>query len=695
MGKGGGKKIAVVKLFEATDLHQLIEDGLVQTSLKKKDIAKTSLVYHSETVAGLSLELSGSKIKYNDKKGEFTGGTITDFVFRLGDDVIATFTGVKIPIAKLSVAAEKAAEGKWNPLDKLFNATALKIVGSDFDDVLTGSKHADKIYGEGGDDLLTGEKGKDLLDGGDGLADGVDYGAEGGKKGVVVNLTTGKATDTYGNKDTLANIEEVYGTNKDDRITGNDADNYFELGKGDDIVDGKGGSFNMVSYFWETGGAGIFVDLAAGTATDTYGDTDTLSNIQIIRGTQQDDVILGDDADNIFRGMAGDDSFDGRGGVDEIRYERDASYGGDAGVYVNLEDGVAIDGFGNNDSFTRIEWVMGTAFDDELIGDAAANRLRGLGGADWFTGGAGDDVIDGGPNADEADLVDYSAETGGAGVAVDLAAGTATDTFGDADTLISIEEVIGTLFDDVIVGNDVDNFFVLGAGDDSVDGGAGDFDQVSYGEETGGSGIVVDLAAGTATDTWGDADTLVSIEAIRGSQWDDQISGSDADNSFRGMQGDDTMDGGNGTDEVRYDRDASRGGTAGVTVDLGAGTATDGFGDADTLVSIERVRGTEVADILIGSDGDNRLEGLGGDDILTGGLGDDQFRIRSADLGTDTITDFEQDADAVMLDFISDFSQLTITEFGDHAIVAAAGGFELRVEGEFTGLSADDFILLA
>jgi len=694
MAKGKGKKQALVKLFEGGSLADLIENGLVEGDLKRKDISKKSLLLTSGTVDGLELEISGAKIKYNAKKDAFVGGKLTDFEFTLDGRTVATFSGVKIPVKKLEKAVEKAEKGQWKLLDKLLNATQLKVEGSDEADEIIGTKHADKLFGGDGDDRLVGEKGKDLIDGGAGVEDVVDYSAEGGKKGVVVNLTSGSAKDTYGNKDTLVDIEEVIGTNKDDRIIGNDAENYFELGRGDDYVDGKGSDFNQVSYRWESGGSGVVVDLAAGTATDTYGDTDTLVNINVIRGTLMDDVFAGSEADEVFRGLAGDDTIDGRGGLDEVRYDRDARYGGDAGVYVNLAEGTATDGFGDTDTLISIERVRGSDFGDTIIGDAGDNRLRGYAGDDGFVGGAGNDEIDGGADSwDEYDLVDYSQEGGGGGVTVNLATGVAIDTFGDTDTLISIEEVEGTDQDDVMVGNAYDNWFVLGAGDDSVDGGAGGFDQVSYSSETGGAGVSVDLALGTATDTYGDTDTLVGIEVIRGSQWADEILGDGADNTFRGMAGGDTMDGRGGVDEVRYDRDARDGGKAGVSVNLALGTATDGFGDTDTLISIENVRGSDADDVITGDAGDNRIEGMGGDDLLTGGDGADMFRIRSADDGQDTIADFAQGEDVIRLDFVSDFSELAISEQGDHAIVSGPGGFSLRIEGDFIGLSADHFDL--
>ena len=84
--------------------------------------------------------------------------------------------------------------------------------------------------------------------------------------------------------------------------------------------------------------------------------------------------------------------------------------------------------------------------------------------------------------------------------------------------------------------------------------------------------------------------------------------------------------GGDGSDEAAYDRDADSGGLGAVTVDLDAGTATDGFGNTDTLISIERARGTAAADSLIGSAADNGFVGLAGNDTINGGAGTDELR---------------------------------------------------------------------
>jgi len=230
--------------------------------------------------------------------------------------------------------------------------------------------------------------------------------------------------------------------------------------------------------------------------------------------------------------------------------------GAAAGVTVNLMTGSAT-GEGN-DTLTSVEWVVGSGFDDTITGDDGDNLFFLLGG---------DDTLDGGGEAETGDFVFY--EWSEAAVTVNLTAGTATGE--GNDTLIGIEHVIGSTFDDVLTGSAGANYLVglegndtlsgLGGddgivgrdGDDTIDGGAG-IDWVDFEDAPGP--VTADLVSGTAT---GDgSDTLVGIEDMLGSQNDDTLTGDSADNTIMGRDGDDVLDGATGTD----------------TLDGGAGTDT-------------------------------------------------------------------------------------------------------------------------
>jgi len=182
-----------------------------------------------------------------------------------------------------------------------------------------------------------------------------------------------------------------------------------------------------------------------------------------------------------------------------------------------------------------------------------------------------------------------------------------------------VEIVRASFRDDVVRGSGAAETFVGFAGDDRFVGRGG-FDTIDYGQENGAGGVSVDLATGRAVDSFGDRDRIASVEHVVGTVFADTLTGNDLANAFTGLGGGDSYDGAGGIDEVRFS-DALA--AAGVTVDLAAGTATDGSGAFDTLVSIENVVGTGFADTIGGSAAANRLEGGGGADSLAAGDGAD------------------------------------------------------------------------
>ena len=134
---------------------------------------------------------------------------------------------------------------------------------------------------------------------------------------------------------------------------------------------------------------------------------------------------------------------------------------------------------------------------------------------------------------------------------------------------------------------------------------------------------MVNLATGLATDSWGGTDVLESIEEVLGSRMADRFIGSGNDEQFAGLRGNDVINGGGGFDIVRHDRDGEFGGHLGVTVDLAQRQATDGWGNTDTLRSIEGAIGTAGADTFIGDRSDNYFSGGLGADVFQGGAGRD------------------------------------------------------------------------
>lgn len=333
------------------------------------------------------------------------------------------------------------------------------IVAGDGNDRIDGGDGADDIHGNGGDDLITGGAGADLIDGGAGY-DIASY--AGNTIGITVDLVAGTASDG----DQLTGIEGLIGGSGDDHLIGNAGGNILEGGAGADLIDG-GAGYDTVSFASHT--TAVTVDLDLGTTSDG----DTLISIEAATGGAGNDHLIGDAGNNVLDGGAGADLIDGGGGNDYVSFAYRLSP-----VSASLSTGTSSDG----DSFISIENLIGGWADDQLTGDDTANHLSGGAGDDLLAGLGGADVLDGG---DGFDTVIYLSAS--AGMTVDLAAGNDSD----GDQLISIEAVIGSRFNDVLIaghegatlsgsnGNDVliggDGNDVLrgGAGADTMTGGAG------------------------------------------------------------------------------------------------------------------------------------------------------------------------------------------------------------------------------
>ena len=348
-----------------------------------------------------------------------------------------------------------------------------------------------------------------------------------------------------------------------------------------------------------------------------------------LRGGAGDDILDGGAGDDVFDGGAGDDTLDGGAGDDIAIYAGDVldfSFAlNDASNVIevtdtNIADGdegtdsIVLDAPGQNTSTIEILRFAGVEYNlihginsntvgDVLFGTADDDLMLGFDGNDRLTGAGGDDVLLGGKGNDTL--------TGGAG----------------ADTLIG------------------------GAGNDDLFGGDGN-DTASY--ENDISGFLVNLGTGLSNDGNGDNDSLNKVEnrqrqkcirdsTIIGDANDNKLEGLAGDDTLVGLAGNDILDGGAGIDTVSYAT-----ATNGVDVDLTGlgGSATDGDGGVDTLISIENVIGSNAADEINGNSNNNILEGLAGDDelvggegddTLTGGAGNDTFVFRTGD-DDDTIT---------------------------------------------------------
>ncbi len=235
----------------------------------------------------------------------------------------------------------------------------------------------------------------------------------------------------------------------------------------------------------------------------------------------------------------------------------------------------------------------------------------------------------------------------------------------------------------VINGNNGDDILVGSAGSDSIFGlggndlifgqEGGDYINGNVGNDTVYGGIDNDiLFGGKGFDLiFGD----ISNDTIYGNRGNDSISGDEGDDISYGGKGDDVMLGGSGNDEL--------------TGDQGNDTLCAGNDD----------------DILFGGSGDDILFGGLGDDILFGGLGSDTIIggdgsdgfLLSSGSGSDTIIDFTQGVDLLVLTGGLDFGQLSFTQTNGSASINVAGTGELlaTLKGVRSSLlTAQDFNVL-
>ncbi len=220
-------------------------------------------------------------------------------------------------------------------------------------------------------------------------------------------------------------------------------------------------------------------DIINGTAGD-----DQRGLVGFDYGNDTYNMGLGDD---YVTGGIGNDTMNGGDGYDFLSYDETIyNEGAPAfrGVSINTTTGVALDPWGGTDRFTGFEEFRGSRFNDTFIGNSDRDRFTGLRGRDTFDGGEDSYDVNGVRTEDRRDQVSYhnDSNSGGArGILVNLETsylngsirGTIRDGFGNIDTVIDIERVVGTRYNDTFNGSRMNNQFSGGEGRDTYNGGDG------------------------------------------------------------------------------------------------------------------------------------------------------------------------------------------------------------------------------
>lgn len=396
------------------------------------------------------------------------------------------------------------------------SGVGISYAGGDGDTSLASGDGNDSLYGGTGADTLDGGGGNDLVVGSEDT-ETEDSGADvllGGRGDDTIVALTGDVGDGGDGNDIVALFAPgaAYG----------DAGNDILLGStGDDTLDGGAGADTV----WLTSESDpVVVDLSLTTPQLVGNGTDLILRIENAVGTGLDDSLTGTDGANVLEGAEGNDTLDGGAGRDTAAYTQ-----ANASVTVDLRIVSPQDTGAGVDTFVSIENLSGGAGDDSLYGDARANVLSGFSvGPGMLMTDGGNDLLDGRAGRD---LADYSLAV--ARVSVDLSE-TGPQATGGAgtDTLVRIEDLRGSLFDDGLAGNAApnqlsglagDDILVGGANNDTLIGGLGTdrmrggtgfdtFDFNATAESTRAApDVVLDFIGAGAS--WGDVIDLSSIDA--------------------------------------------------------------------------------------------------------------------------------------------------------------------------------------
>ena len=434
------------------------------------------------------------------------------------------------------------------------------LFGVGGDDTISGGEGNDKLYGQAGEDTLNGDAGNDSLFGHSGQdtlngGDGNDR-LYGGTENDTLNGGIGADTLVGGDGDDILN-----GGSNNDTLIG---------GAGEDVLDG-GAGFDIVSYASSEAGLTINLLDAAQNTGDAFGDS--FINVELVFGTNFDDIIVGDTANNTLGGLIGNDTISGGEGNDKIL------------------------GHAGNDT------LNGDAGFDFLLGGEGDDTVNGGDGADRLVGGSGADVLNGG---DGFDTVLYSFASSAVIANLSDASGNTGEALGDS--YIDIEGLTGSDFADILTGNasnntltgqdgddtlnggDGSDVLIGGEGADILDGGAG-HDRVQYtGADTG---VTANLGDSSLNTNSAAGDSYINIEFLYGSNFADNLTGDGNDNRVFGLNGDDVLFGGEGNDNVNGGNgdDELTGGLGDDLLVGGAGSDTFIFGlnhGDDTISAFEQ-----------------------------------------------------------------------------------------------------------
>jgi hypothetical protein len=590
---------------------------------------------------------------------EFEGGGGNDLITGNGNTRIAFYHATGGVVVRLgdNASVHGSAVGNSTGTDDIV-AGVSRVRGSEFNDVITGNGTGNTLEGQGGNDVLSGgtaDHASDILTGGTG-ADTFVYERDDANdvisdfrhsEGDRIDLRS--FTTIHSFSDLVIALSSANGDPNSTRITSS-VTNAFDSAANDRILlQGVDHTTLQASDFIFAGEVSVTVQTADGYDFGTlYNDLAASNPFQTANNSTH--VFAVDSAKGITFEMIGT-GFTYSGGQITAGTITEIDILDTTNTLLTTQDHVLVSTNGWNISATSFLNAVGAYAADhtqtsglDAIFNAATYSVVGSAGGSTPNGdfGSGTDVLFGGDHADVfnglqgsfgADTVDYSHAT--SGVTASLAnSGSNLGAAAAGDTYIGIENLRGTGLIDALIGDGNDNVLEGGADADSLQGGGGS-DTASY--EHAATGVTASLAV--PTDNTGDAhgDTYTSIENLRGSAFNDTLTGDGNDNVLEGGAGDDAINGGAGNNTASYQHAASA-----VNVDLTVSGPQNTVGaGTDTLVNIQNLAGSQFADRLTGDGNNNVFIGFGGNDTF----------VFKSNFGHDAIADFTSGQDHIEFDF--------------------------------------------
>jgi Ca2+-binding RTX toxin-like protein len=417
------------------DASSAVTFNLATTTAQNTGGAGTDTVSQFENITGST---------YNDtltgdgNANTIEGGLGNDSLNGSGGTDTASYAGSAsgVTVSLATTTAQNTLGAGTDTLTSFEN-----LLGSAFEDILSGDANANTVNGGDGDDTIEGGAGTDTLIGGNGI-DTLSYGNAGSAVTISLALSSAQTTGGAGS-DTISTFENILGSAYNDSLTGDGGANLIEGGLGNDTLNGAGGT-DMLSYAHAA--SAISISLALTTAQVTGGaGTDTVSNFENLTGSAYNDTFAGSTAANLINGGAGNDTISAGDGNDTLvggsgNDAMDGGIGTDTVSYVSSTSAVVVSlsagtaaGEGS-DTLSNIENISGSNLNDTLTGNSAANVINGGDGDDVINGGSGNDTVNGGNGNDTLYATDGTDTiTGGSGsdIFVFNAANTNSDTITD------------------------------------------------------------------------------------------------------------------------------------------------------------------------------------------------------------------------------------------------------------------------